>query len=253
MRMYKSLRIVNGKPKWIITDENFNIIRGHTKEQLKLAILGDPPKKCCMCGSTGTYTDTYGRSFWRSHKCDNENCTKNICNSCYMDSPDSILSLIKSMRKRNSKNLRLNDNNGLGQIGECTAANILNIYDCDDCDVINNIYNLPYDIYVLKDNIYGTIDVKTASLSDGSWYFNSRRKVGCNYYFCLGFSSDLENIEKVYIIPNKGNIQNLIGIRITKNSSRRSPYREFEISSKNYNDAYHYILSRLKDCPVLRY
>jgi hypothetical protein len=36
---YRSYHIVDNKPKWVITNEDGNIIRNPTKEQRKLAVL----------------------------------------------------------------------------------------------------------------------------------------------------------------------------------------------------------------------
>lgn len=60
MIYYKSLRLVNGKPKWIVIDEDYNIIVSPTRQQIKTAILGDPPKRCCTCGGKETYINSSG-------------------------------------------------------------------------------------------------------------------------------------------------------------------------------------------------
>ncbi len=59
MVYYKSYRTIDGKPRWVIEDDNGNIDKNPTKEQLKIAIIcGWNPRrnmivdrKCCKCGS----------------------------------------------------------------------------------------------------------------------------------------------------------------------------------------------------------
>lgn len=79
---YKSLRSIAGKLKWILMDEEYNIIQSPTKEHIKLAIIGDPPKKCCICRGIDTYINNSGTHVWHGHVCDKKNCTKYICQIC---------------------------------------------------------------------------------------------------------------------------------------------------------------------------
>lgn len=69
---YKSLRIIDGKPRWVIIDEHDNIIdKNPTKERLKCLIVDNKRKKkvlkdrkCCKCGNTDTYIDKNGNPTW---------------------------------------------------------------------------------------------------------------------------------------------------------------------------------------------
>lgn len=55
---YKSLRLVNGKPKWILKDENYDIIKSPTMGQIKSSLFEeDRPKRCCICGGYESYID----------------------------------------------------------------------------------------------------------------------------------------------------------------------------------------------------
>lgn len=76
MVYYKSYRIVDGKAKWVIEDENGGINKSPTKEQLKVAIIcGWNPRKnvitnrkCCKCGRSETYIRPNGDPEWLRYK-----------------------------------------------------------------------------------------------------------------------------------------------------------------------------------------
>jgi len=77
---YKSYRIIGGKPKLVVTDDNDNIVNSLNDEQIKLAIYDNRKtvmtrkRKCCKCGSDKTYISSKGKHIWRlHHKCDKEN------------------------------------------------------------------------------------------------------------------------------------------------------------------------------------
>lgn len=87
---YKSYRIIGGKPKLVVTDDNDNIVHDQNNEYIKLAIYDNRKtiitrkRKCCKCGNDKTYIGTKGTPVWRlHHKCDNKkNCTGYICYYC---------------------------------------------------------------------------------------------------------------------------------------------------------------------------
>lgn len=88
MVYYKSYRIVDGKPRWVIEDEDGNINKSPTKEQLNTAFLDNGRKKildrrCCICGSNDTYIYPDGRVQWHGHTCKKEGCTYFECDKCY--------------------------------------------------------------------------------------------------------------------------------------------------------------------------
>lgn len=80
---YKSIRIIGARPKCLIIDEDYNIIKNPTKDLIKIAIKGEPPKSCCICRKNETYIDPRGKERWYKHKCDIQNCT--VCDKCYRD------------------------------------------------------------------------------------------------------------------------------------------------------------------------
>lgn len=81
-KYYKFIGIVDGKPKWVVIDGDYDITKDPTKDQLDIAIEGKPPKRCCICRKEETYVDPNGKERWRVHRCDKENCTGFICHLC---------------------------------------------------------------------------------------------------------------------------------------------------------------------------
>lgn len=78
MIYYKSVRLINRKPRRVISDENYNIIKNPTKEQIKIAIDEQyRPKMCCICDKKESFPN------WYNHRCDKYNCTGHICTICY--------------------------------------------------------------------------------------------------------------------------------------------------------------------------
>lgn len=269
MVYYKSYRIVDGKPRWVIENEDGNINKNPTNEQVRNAILEDPPKKCCKCGSRNTRIDNSGRNQWfKYYGEDNKKYWDDkswLCSNCYHkipnNLPDSHKNIIKSMVKYRNKNLDLYIETGKGIIGECIVGRVLGIRSCENCDILKNYDCHDACDFVLTDGIgnkeYGKIDVKTAKLIENpighfKWTFHTRGKIDCNYYFCLGFDREWNNIESMHIIPNDRCIiiSDDIGIYKYIDPSRGSKWNEFKFDEEIFNDAYQFILSNLEYCPV---
>lgn len=71
MVYYKLYRIIDGKPRWVIEDEDGNINKSPTKELLKECVLDNRRKtkiqkdrKCGRCGRLDTYIDKKGNPIW---------------------------------------------------------------------------------------------------------------------------------------------------------------------------------------------
>jgi len=270
MTNYKSYSIVNGKPRWIICDEEGNVInRNPTGEQLKIPILGDIPRKCYKCGNNSTYVDNSGRKVWSKYYGDSNKKEWDgkswLCSNCYQkilnNLPNSYKNIIKSMIKSRNGGLDIFSETGKGLIGECIVANVLEIRSCDNCDVIKNYdFHNHYDIdhgTILVYGKYGKIDVKTSKLLENpaghyKWTFHSYGKIDCDHYVCIGFDKDRNNVDSVHIIPGDKSIIVSDDICIYKylDASRGSKWSEFMVDHKKYNDVYHFILSNLDKCPI---
>ncbi len=86
---YRSVRLIEEKPKWVIADKDGNIVdKNPTKEQLKIAIIdnirkGLIPKDriCYMCKGKETYIGTDGRHYWHCKEIGHNKIY--ICQNCY--------------------------------------------------------------------------------------------------------------------------------------------------------------------------
>lgn len=73
---YKSTRFIGDKLKWVIEDEYGNINKSPTKDELKLAVIGNPSKICCICSnSKGRMFRYYNDSGIWNHR--------HLCSGCY--------------------------------------------------------------------------------------------------------------------------------------------------------------------------
>lgn len=272
MTYYKSYNIIDGKPRWIVIDEDGKIVsKSPTKELLKISILEDLPRKCNKCRNNDTYVDNSGRKVWLRYYGENNKEEWDgkswICNNCYHkilnNIPNSYKNIIKLMTNSRNKNLDISSETGKGLIGECIVANVFEIRSCNGCNIIKNYdFHNPYDLdhgTILTYGKYGKIDVKTSKLLENplghyKWTFHNYGKIDCDSYICIGFDEFRNNVESVHIIPNDKNIINANDIGIYKyvDISRGSKWSEFMVDHKQYNDVYHFILSNLDKCPVFK-
>lgn len=87
MTYYKSIRLCDGKPRWVVTDRDGTIIdRNPSKELLRVSIVdmkrkGSIPKdrKCYICGNLNTYIMKDGRVCWYKAEIDSEY----MCQNCH--------------------------------------------------------------------------------------------------------------------------------------------------------------------------
>lgn len=230
---YKSYRYIDGKARWIITDENNNIInKSPTVEQLKNAII-DPKRnkseptrnlenrRCYKCGNNITYVDSAGNHHWYVVR-NEDTCWKDtyMCSICYYryhhNLPDSYDNLIKSMADCRIGNVDTYSSQGIFIMAQAVVANVHKIEDL-------NIKKDNFGWYIdMENKEYGKIDVKSSKLHSQkyidlkgnistycAWNFPTRRKIDCDTYICIGFNKDLTYIEAVWTIPNEGWINNL--------------------------------------------
>lgn len=86
---YRSVRLIEGKPKWVIADKDGNIVdKNPTKERLKITIIdnirkGLIPKdrRCHICEGKETYIGTDGRHYWHCKEIGRNKIY--ICQNCY--------------------------------------------------------------------------------------------------------------------------------------------------------------------------
>lgn len=113
--------------------------------------------------------------------------------------------------------------------------------------IINNVTKrVVMDIYG-KNNVKGS---KLHTLVRGPfkyyyWHFHTNRSIDPDNFICVGYTSDREEIESIWIIPNEGHICGSLNIKIWKTFKKMSKWDEFEIDPTSYNDAHHSIMKFL--------
>lgn len=203
---YKSMRCINGKPKWVIIDEHYNIINiSPTKEILKSTLdERDIIKMCCVCRCTETY------DHWFTHKCDKIDCTKYLCRTCYRESgrpkkkdikrkcnmcgreeschwykdggldlcnicyqkynPNSTNNTIKSMAKRRiNRTIHIDKFDDLGDndLGYIVECIVCDTYGIKNYNDETDNYRSPFDAIHPE---YGRLQIKGVNLIEGQWH-----------------------------------------------------------------------------------
>jgi hypothetical protein len=236
MIFYKSIRFIDGKLRTMIINEYGDIVRNPTSNDMKMAIFGEPPKKCYVCG-----TDNGGWN-WRRDYDNKGNLTgRYLCKSCWdMHSPNSGNNIIKSMANLRRGLLVIDNEKGKGIISEAVVAKIrkLDIL-CIEMDNFNYVYDLSIDPE------YGIIQVKARHLHYGEWGIGHFNNMDFDNLFFICMDEFWENIDRMYVIPIE-DIPDSLGISIYKNPSRGEWYRNFRIEEKHYNDAYHNLISFIR-------
>lgn len=255
---YKSLRIIDSKPKWVIVDEDSNIVdENPTKDQLKMVLIESHKKKafkinyddikCCICGGDSTYINRNGYPEWRKFpdvkRWDGKSY---LCKSCYskeyMKLPDSHHNLMKKVTDFRTGNLGSKTKTGKGFIGEQIVAKVRKL---KNCCIETDIFNFKFDLS--KDPEYGMIQVKLRVSCYGDWYIKFGIEHNFDTLFVLCMDKNMKNVERVYTIPE----EELYGMKsLTIMGSENSKWEMFRIDEKPYNEAYQNM--KLANCKVLR-
>lgn len=263
MIYYKSYRIIDGKPQWVITDENCNIIKNPTKEQLKIAIFDNSRnnskynrRTCCDCGNSETYIRPDGIPQWYSCECDKINCTRYLCKYCWSNDYQhntsySSYNIAKLFADWRNGNLDPSSTSGKGFIGQQIAAKR---YDVEDCNLIMDNFHFYIDLSKISEHGYCEVKISSLYARNGQWQFHTDRIQEYDNLFaiCMDKNWPWKSVERVYMIPWEIVVNREKGtVTITKNSYRGpGRYDEFMIDEKSFNDAYHKI--KLENCKVLR-
>lgn len=258
---YKSARFIDGKVILVIEDEDGNINKNPTKEQLKIAIYNNSRgnkskyknRMCCICKKKNTYIMPDGIPRWNSCKCGNKGCTGYICSICHdrdygKNNPNSHNNIIKSSANARTGQLDRNSNTGKSIIDQAVTAKILGT---EDLNIKMN--NLGYYIDIEHEK-HGNIDVKSSSLVTirkrtvkalvkyYAWRFHTYRKIDVDTFICIGYDRYRKCIERVWIIPREMVYSD--SIYIPRDSISR--YDKFSIDPILYNDTYHNLMEYLK-------
>lgn len=160
-------------------------------------------RECCDCGSRETSSNWhkyYDGDIWDKKSY--------LCAKCYQAYHyDDIKSILRC------RNMTINDI--IHDVGKLAELVITVHLDISNLNIDKDNFNFPID---MKHEKYGNIDGKGATINFGKWQFNTRRKIDCDTYICIGFSPSMENIEIVCIVPNEGHIYDITEISIYKNA-----------------------------------
>lgn len=252
MTIYKSVRIIDGVPKWIISDQHSNIVdRDPTNEKLRSAVVekysklkrhDSKPKLCCICGNNNDvrkrYYDDNGNWDGESRLCDN--CYTNI-NYNY------IQKMLAGFRNGNLDPL---STVGKGFIGQQIIAKKYNV---DDCNL--KMDNFHFYVDLSKISGFGYCEVKISGLHGKLWKaeLGMEHKFDTVFVLCMDKNVPWIDIERAYVIP-ESKLYGEARINIYKDfSNMRSRFKwvdKFRVDEKDFNDIYHTM--KLENCKILR-
>lgn len=239
---YKSVRFINGKSIWVVEDEEGNINKDPTKEQLTIAIADKRTKiirrKCCVCNggnATRRYYDEKGYWNGRDHICDK-------CDKKKLWGPIT-----------NCRNKLLSKNCSAGK--GFTIEQVIAIYlGIKNCNIEMDNFNFRFDLS--PHIIDGKIQVMGLRMSETErWNFGGKdlsgRVINSDTVYLICMDKIRKNIERAYRVPSE-DIVGIASITIVKNppyGSKWTKYRLNKDEEKKINDIYHSL--DIYKCPVL--
>lgn len=252
--MYKSYRLIDGKGKWVIVDENGNIInKSPGKEELKhLQIeFKNCGNKKCGDPNTGNYNktntcDICGEKLYPRNACRESDKLGNLtgrwlCKNCYERyDPDSQHSARKFVAHHRTGNLDPNSSQGKGDIFQAITVKVHKV---KDLNIESNNYTYPIDHS--PDPILGILQTKGATYDTTertwhiAWWREHNKEFDNLIFYCA--NEDLTIIERVYIFP-KAEVLKRKSITITKNPLySRGPfwYDIYRVDERPYNNSLH--------------
>lgn len=263
---YKSVRYIDGKMRWVITDEDDNIInKVPSRDELKVAIpdCGKSQsrfkgRKCYRCGSKETYMKNNGRPDWRRDVIEkNRSSDKFLCSRCfgkdYQNLPNSQNNIIKSMRQCRTGQLDIYSETGEGLIIEAIVAKVRKL----------KVLSIELDNFVYKSDIsndleYGISEIKGPKLdNNGRWVAKIGSEHNFDTLFVVCMDRNRNYIDRIYIVP-ESELYGYTYIEIYEDwsgvlrmeGSKFEWIEEFRINDEIrdiYNDCYHNLMFYLKD------
>jgi len=254
---YKSYRIIDGKPRWVVVDGNETIInRSPSKEELKSSLLWNfKHNETNTCNRCGINFDKATGNPLREYDKDG-NKTKNwICKNCwhnidYRKRSDSTNNIIKSLANCRTGSL---DPNCITAKGNNSQKLACILYGWKDLNEENDNYNSSLDCYDPKTGLYHQVQGHYYNYIDGIWYFSGLEREWKKIYdnmICFCISKDGKIVERIYKFP-KEEIMRITNIGITKNSSRASGwYEQYKVLDEKEleraNEIWNEIINRKK-------
>lgn len=249
MVIYKSYRIIEGSPTWVIENSEDGIInKNPTKEQLKNAIMDSVENRklvkkiCCVCGRDWT-SGVWYRKINRDNTFD---IRDRLCSRCHQNEENDKYR--KPLANFRTGNLSRYTAHGLGYIGARIVA-ITN--GLDDCNMVTD--NFCFYVDLSEHLEYGYCEVKTASflLNWGRWTTFSEIKpwnFDSIFLVCMDGNRPWENVCRIYIVPSEYVDVNSITIYLGRH--KLSKWDRFKVDRVAYNDTYRAM--KIKNCNILR-
>lgn len=267
---YKSIRIIDGKPRLVIVDEDGKIInRNPSKDELIPIVNTEEARrkplfpfgtKCCVHGEIiiGKGFKYPNKKNWDGHSF--------ACNTCYqrryrLDNPDIIKLHNNELHKTSSW-----ENGELDPYSEKGRGYIIEQFVCKPLGVKNlnvesNTSCAKYD--TTKHDIFGNIQIK-GSTFNGHYYMTNIRmeeEFDTLIFVCTDRYIPWKNVRKMYAIPSieligETNIyiyEDWSKLRYSSGCQRISKFERLEkyrIDEKHFNESYQNLT--IGDCPALR-
>lgn len=267
MTYYKSYRIIDGKPRWIIVDETGKIInRSPSKDELKgleketyvrnivsIFIYYNKTNTCGKCGEKLVYGKT------RREIVEGNWTGIWICNKCHNNyDSNSISNIIKSLRDHRTNNLDPNCTSAKGDnFQELTVRwrSTVSTIHIEDLNKKLDNYTTPIDhswdselgIIQTKGKLYDSYNQHWAQ-NFITEHNTIRRGLEFDYLIFYCASEDGKTIERIYIIPKEEIKDKRKGITIVKNLIKRGCgwYEQYRIKDeetiKKINDIWKEII-----------
>lgn len=206
---------------------------------------------CCICGGKETDKNFNGTPIWLKYP-NKENWNKKsyMCVRCrgniYYDNvrkldPDNTDKLKKAMRDCRVGNVAKSSEFGKAIISQAVVCSVRCIEDTN-IEMDNFIW-----AFDSEHDIYGKINVKFSVLNScNKWELTLGVNRDYDTIFFLVTDEFMERIESVWIIPNI-EVMNIVGTTISKGSLGHSKYDVFRVDKTPYDNAYHNLMSYLKD------
>lgn len=205
-------------------------------------------RKCCVCGNEKTGKNNNSNPLWYKYYDKKGLWDKKswLCSRCYFKFykrlPGSVLNVDAKWRKGL---LELNDSSAKGIIGEAVVAKVRRL------EILSvNMDSLRYLYDLSKDREYGIFQVKFRIFLERRNKWNIRTEISQNYdnLIILCADKEMNNIERVYIIPKK-ELYGMAYFTVYKNPSRGVQwYEKFRINDiDKYDKVYHNLIGYLKD------
>lgn len=197
-------------------------------------------RTCCICGNDNTRKGFSGNPHWYRYKEKNGIWDRKsyICTDCWQKKNHEIIrDVICSESQWRSGVLSRYNNTGIGVIGQWISASTLGII---DLNIVKDNFHEHVDLS--KHQLYGEIEVKTATLIDNRWIANYIvNKFDTLLFICMDGEKLWKNVDGVYAIP----YEDIIGeteIYIYKNTYKIYKFKrleKFRIDKRPFNDTYH--------------